>query len=166
MAAAVKVYSWRDNARYNVQAAVFASVVEQLEEANGVATPEALVEAARPPESPIHRMFNWNDAAAAELYRADQARRALSSLRVSVRMEEGPRTEPVVAFVSVNRGESGRGYVNSQTVMADPVMRESCLEEARRALAGWRRRYQHLSELSGVFAAIDMALAEAEIEAG
>jgi len=61
----------------------------RLEElaAGGILTPEAVVEDARDPDSPLHGEFNWDDASAAHQHRLDQARALIRSVRVTVRNE-------------------------------------------------------------------------------
>lgn len=49
---------------------------------DGHLTPEEVVEAARPIESPIHDLFSWNDAEAAHKYRIAQARTVIRRVKV------------------------------------------------------------------------------------
>ncbi len=55
----------------------------KIAEANaGRLTPGAVVEAARSPNSALHRHFEWDDRKAAEAYRRDQAREIIAVIRV------------------------------------------------------------------------------------
>lgn len=54
---------------------------------DGRLTPGDVVEAARPAESPLHDQFEWDDTAAAERYRLEQARALIRSVRVLVRTD-------------------------------------------------------------------------------
>lgn len=50
----------------------------------GSLTPQAVVDAARSPESPLHECFEWNDKKAAARFRIVQARRLIARLEVTV----------------------------------------------------------------------------------
>lgn len=76
-------------------------------------TPETVVDAARNPRSPLHDQFEWDDGAAGEAYRLQQARALIKRVRVDVvRADQTVIKAPV--FVRSPDGEPG--YALTQTV--------------------------------------------------
>lgn len=158
-AKARETFSWRNGARYGVKAETFASVLRAIEERDGVATAGAVVDAARPTDSPIHALFNWDDTEAARLYREEQARGAIRSLRVVVTFDEQEKhAGPLIAYVNVHKDDQ-RGYVNTPTVMANVSMRDEAVEAAKAAFISLRERHRALAaasdELQELFGLID-----------
>lgn len=66
--------------------------------------PAKVVDSARPVDSPIHDQFEWDDHAAAQAHRLDQAKGLLRSLRVVVEHREQVETE---CKVHVSRAATG-----------------------------------------------------------
>lgn len=119
-------------------------------ENDGLLLPEQVVEAARPPASPLHSRFEWNNGKAAEKYRIWQARQLL---RVCV--ETIPQSkEPVEVFVSLSRDRKEGGYRIQTEVLSDAEMRRALLSDALSELELFREKYARLRELSLVFQAI------------
>jgi hypothetical protein len=54
--------------------------VAALADAEGCITPEAVVEAARPEDAPLHGLFPWDDKVAADKYRLMRARAIIRSV--------------------------------------------------------------------------------------
>lgn len=151
------IYRFRPGVSVDVDAQTAGESLERIREANGGALrPCDVVEDARPEDSPLHPAFEWDDSIAAEEHRRAQARRLISGLRIVTVTPEGPQR--IQAFVSVASPELGRTYLPVETVMSDNDLRERALAEARAQLDAWRRRYSHLYELGGVFAAIEETL--------
>lgn len=151
-----------------------AELREQLSKDGMELTPAIVVEDARPEESPIHGAFEWDDSAAAEQFRLQQARNLTNSLRIEVVTTD--RVEHVPAFVNVvttkqdaqGNTVAQRHYEDIHVVMNDPILREQVLEQARREIASWRKRYRMLSEFApDFFRAVELftdTTAEAEGE--
>lgn len=131
------------------------TIIEELEkirEANdGILLPSEVVEFAKDPETALHSRFTWDDSKAAHEYRLWQAREVI---RVLVRVVPGVKST-VRAFVSLAQDRKAGGYRSIEDVMIDPPMRESLLDQAKRELASFRRRYKDLKELAVVFSAMD-----------
>ena len=146
-------YAW--NRSRAVDAQVVGETVERLsDEHDGVCPSWALVDKARPDGSALHPMFEWDDWAAAEAFRRDQARHHIRELRVVTEEDE----EPVQAFVHIVRvGRDGpvEGYRATRLVVESLDETAQMLAEALAGLRAWRRRYAHLSELDRVFAAVE-----------
>src|SRR5215472_6010141 len=66
-----------------------------IETAEGRLVPSTVVDAARAPDSPLHPLFEWDDSAAAEKYRLDQARTIIRRVTVTVTTQEETVTVPV-----------------------------------------------------------------------
>lgn len=124
---------------------------------DGVLRVEAVVEAARSTESPLHTWFEWDDTKAANEYRLEQARRLIR--RVLVFVEFNGSEVPVRAFISLakDRKEDGGGYRTTVSVMADKDLRHSALSEALDDMVRFERKYRHLSDLAGVLASMEQA---------
>jgi len=66
-----------------------------IETAEGRLTPSAVVDSARNPDSPLHPLFDWNDASAAEAHRLDTARGLIRRVVVTVEIEDEVIVHPV-----------------------------------------------------------------------
>jgi len=114
--------------------------------------PEAVVAAARPAASPLHRYFEWDDGLAAEQYRLEQA---ADLIRIVVEVLPGTKVETRV-FVSLTSDRATRGgYRLTLDVMNSAETRAQLLADARAELDQFRTKYRELSELAAVFEAID-----------
>ena len=112
------------------------------DKAGGELTPKAVVEAAADPKHVLHRHFEWNDKAAAEKYRLDQAREIIRCIRV----EDGDEDEPVRAFLSVS-GKGGISYRTVQDVKKSSDLQLAVLKAAERDLEAFERRYRDLTDV-------------------
>lgn len=130
---------------------------------NGKTDAKDVVDDARPIDSPLHPVFEWDDSIAAESYREDQARRLIRSVVIvqyDDRDREIKRTEPV--FLPVARPyQNERGYMESTDAMSDPVVRESIIAVARSQLEGWVKRNRNIQELADIAIEVERALARA-----
>lgn len=151
---AAKTYKWTNGSRIKVKAPVAGRELERIRsEHGGALVPKTVVEEAKPKDAPLHPAFEWRDAKAAQLYREDQARGMIHSLRV-VEVKDGAERESI-AFVHVHEPEHGPCYVTTAHMLSDEQMRAQVLREALALLNGMRRRFEHLNELQGVFKAVD-----------
>ena len=86
----------------------------------GKLTPEQVVEAAKNPKSPLHDCFTWDNNAAAEKWRIEEARELIRSVRIEVTVEE--RTIRTVAYVRDPEKDAGEsGYVAAMKVRKSSV---------------------------------------------
>ena len=131
--------------------------LEQLRIANGgeLVPPEQVVEfARRNRRSALHAEFEWDDTAAAQQYRLEQARRIIR-LNINVLpTENGNVTVPMYVSLTSDR-RTGGGYRTLESVMNNDDLREQLLEQALTELQRVRRKYQTLQELTPVFSALD-----------
>jgi hypothetical protein len=134
--------------------------LEALRVRDGALTPQAVVADAEPPASPLHALFEWDDATAAAAYRLHQARQVISAIRVT---SVAPmQREPVPAFVRVTTTAATGHYQPIWVVLQNRDQRQVLLARARAELEAWRRRYANLRELADMFAAIDAHLPAAD----
>jgi hypothetical protein len=151
----------------NINRDIEADVAKAAKANGGELTPRKLLSwAKRHKSSAIHEAFEWNDDAAAEAYRLEQARRVI---RLCVHVIEIPAGESkldvkVRKYVSLSdeRKEGGDTvYRETEKVVDNTAWRETMLADAFADLAALRRKYSALSELSQVWTALDAAMAEA-----
>jgi hypothetical protein len=149
------VYEWRLGPRqFSVEAQTVGETLEQLRiRCNGHLTPRAVVDDAKAPDSPIHPIFEWNDARAAEAHRESQASELMRMIVVRLPEQRGD-AEPVRAFVSV-RVEQEPFYTSVQIALGDDGLRQQLLAQATRELVAIRKRYTQLEELADLFVKID-----------
>ena len=128
-----------------------ASRIDTIAKANkGICHPQDLVDDARPARSPLHTLFEWNDEAAAELFRRDQARQIIRLIRPV--MEGGERSEaPAYVHVRVNGND---GYMRTDAARSNDEVWAEVLDDALKQLHGLEKRYRHLSELAEVWQAV------------
>jgi len=118
-----------------VEASVFAGELERLagDDPVELVQPQAIVEAARSRRSPIHELFNWNLAEAAEAHWLDHARALVGRLQlVRVVVENGPTTSSR-GWWSVTVADR-RGYVPQQRILSDRDLTLQTIARVKREL--------------------------------
>lgn len=156
----------------------FECVVDELEYIrtlnDGLLDPASVVEYARNEDTLLHSKFEWSDTKAAQEYRLWQARQVIRLELVVVRQqldgkyefvapdsEEQKGDKRVRAFISLvndRRSEEHRGYRSLTAVLNDEELRDQMLQEAKRDMVVFKKKYLTLNELSKVFAAMDEVL--------
>ncbi len=141
-------YEWKDGSRYSVKADIVGKVLERIDKLNGGVTPSVVVESSRPDEAPLHPLFEWDDTRASELYREDQARGIIRSVRV-IQADKQGEERATVAYVSVRLADAdGPSYQPTARVMSDADLRRQAIADALAGLEAWVRRHEHLTELA------------------
>lgn len=127
----------------------------------GVVYPEKVVEYARNPDTALHSAFCWDDTDAAHRYRVFQAR---NLLRVMVTVVGNPNgTSELIrvnCYASLLQDRSGKnegGYRYVPSLIKSSGGRQSLLATALAELDAIREKYEHLTELAGVFDAVASA---------
>lgn len=150
-------YVWADGARRPAGVKVTAQAVgdhlERLWNGGGLITPEAVVDDAANPASPLHPLFEWDDTEAARLHREHTARVLIRSVVVKFRSNENEERS-YKAFVNVTKSEE-RGYVSSVTAMSDADMRAQVLRKAWAELQAFRRKFGDMQEFALVFSRME-----------
>lgn len=121
------------------QSMVKACLESLAERDGGRLTPDAVVEAARDPTSPLHDHFTWDDTLAAQKCRLDEARTLIRSIRVVVRTS--PLLVQAPQFVrDPTLPTDQQGYVSIGRLMNDEERsRLVVVEEFARASAALAR---------------------------
>ena len=128
-----------------VAADVFAEELEKI--ANGHALklvqPKAIVDAARPVSSPIHKIIDWDKNRAAERDYINQARTLVGRLTMVVaKIVPGPTHSPR-GYMSVSIGGK-RGFVPETRVMGDTDLTRQTIAEVRKQLHLLLAKYHHV----------------------
>jgi len=118
---------------------IIAELTRLAAENDGRLTPDNVVDAATDETSPLHGFFEWDDDAAAHMYRVEQARHLIRSVRVDVTTSH--HTVRVPAFVhdpECQRGE--QGYVSIRGLASnEDKSRDVVIAEFSRALSALKR---------------------------
>jgi hypothetical protein len=135
-----------------------------INEAHGVLTPELVVTRGRDPSSPLHAFFEWDDVQASEKFRLVQAGALIRRVKLTL-IRASTETKVVTvhttrAFVAPAGERKSKlnpegGYAPIESVLSDEARRADLVATARRELIAVRRKYESLSELATVWAAID-----------
>lgn len=142
---------------FNVSARIVGAEMEKIEKRDGQVTSRSLLEAGRPEGSALHKLFEWDDTKAAELYRLKQATDVITHIHVVV--DERPE-EPFRAFVNIKQsdGQTETGqYINIRSAMENEETRRVVLGAALAEMKRFSQKYGQYKELAGVFDAIDRA---------
>lgn len=140
-------YQWVEGSHMSGDANEAGRVCAELAE-RGKLTAEELVNVSRDENSPLHSMFEWDDTIAAEKYRETQAYKIIRSVEVVI--ENSP--VPQRAFGTVEP----KAYQRIERIMETESLRQILLNNAKRELEAFKRKYSRLTELAEVFKAIDM----------
>lgn len=144
------IYTWKEGFKANVKADVVGEVLEQLEQSESGITARALVDISRPEDAPTHKMFEWNDEAAAEKYREQQARVIINHITIKYETV----TEPQRAFFHIYHGDPTYKSVGSIKESEDDMT--ALLGMAKNELRAFEKKYAILrKEMAAVFDAID-----------
>lgn len=136
---------------------------------SGRLTPEAVVADARSPNSPLHSFFEWDDSAAAQEHRLQQARGLIRTV-VAI-YKEAPERGPIRAYVNVRPSQAiGSAqsaspndkpfYVETTEALSKPDMRLAVLKRAKAELAAWAKRYNDLKELASIVRQVSLLAEE------
>lgn len=148
------MYQWQFE-KYKASAEEVGRIFEEIEKRDGAITPEAVVEEARPEDSPLHDDFEWNDTEAARKFRIDQARKMISLvIRVA---DDKP---PVRGYVNVERGVNKGRYMSIQKVVEDGDLWAVVLANARRELQIFTSKNRRYKQFAKLIAAMDEFLEE------
>lgn len=130
-------------------------LIELARKNGGLLTAEAVVEAARPEESPLHDWFTWDDSEAARQWRLQQARQLI--IRVKVEVATGPNETVTVrgwSSLTPDRETDGGGYRETIRVMKSTDMRAQLLINAKAEMDRFVEKYNTLGELAEVITAM------------
>jgi hypothetical protein len=129
----------------------------------GYLSPDTVVEAAADPASVLHDRFTWDDTEAARRFRLVQAGMMLRQIRVTIMRPALAAETPGTHVIEVRqfqsdpnaRGNGNGSYARVEALIGDEEKRKSLLESVVGELRGIRKRYDELTELTGVWMAVD-----------
>ena len=127
---------------------------------DGDLTPDKVLAAAVPEDSPIHNQFEWDDTRAGHTYRLTQARALIRRVRVSVIVDE-----PVIRQIRVNeyirdpdKPGAEQGYTRASLIRSREDSARAAYEAELDRLAAHIERFRRLSSLLGLSNDCEMAL--------
>lgn len=118
------------------------------EQQGGVLTPEAVLDYARPDDSPLHTYFEWDDSVAGEKYRYRQAQGLITKVKVT-KVVAPTRSVEVRAFLPVKENDAGEAIKGTYKPIEGLNGREIEIIRAQmeRDLAVLKRKYATYSEV-------------------
>lgn len=124
-------------------------------EREGRLRPADVVDAARPADSPLHSHFEWDDGAAAERYRLNQARTLIRSITINVTVREMPVS--VVAYVRDPELQDTHdsGYRNVIQLRSEEDNARAVIIEEMKRVASAAQRAKSLAAVLGLTAEIE-----------
>lgn len=123
--------------------------LQAIYDEHGKLTPQLVLDAARAKSHPLHDRFEWDNKAAAEAYRREQAHDLIVSVKVVYRV--GDREDKVRAFHAVPQGDSQQpSYEPVEKVAGDEFARRLVLNEMEREWRTLRRRYEQFEEFTSL----------------
>ena len=160
-----EAYQWRPGSRFRVPARVAGPEIRRIEKVvlseGRELTPRDVVDAARSEDSPIHRLFEWDDTVAADRWRLHQARQVLRCIEIrQVDPRDKAETMAPIYVHATQPGTDQPIYAETRRLLTDDELQEAALDEAARLLEGVRTRFARLKQLSTLFREIDAFLAE------
>lgn len=142
------LFAWKEGSRISADAQAGGEMCAQLER-EGRLTAKNLVEANRDENAPLHNEFEWDDNAAAEKFREEQARYIIRHLTI-VREPEAETKVPTTirAFYQVESGTSN--YDSVVTIMSSEQKYSSLLQSALNELRSFQKKYREIKELDAI----------------
>lgn len=119
----------------------------------GELTPEDVLADAKHDNSPLHSYFEWDDSAAAEQFRLQQARGLIRAVVAIYTHEDKPATR-TKAYIHV-ADPGAQHYREASHAMSHSRTRKMVLERAWKELQAWRQRYKDLKEFAELFDIMD-----------
>jgi hypothetical protein len=138
-----------------------AQFVRLMADKDGLIEPLAVIEAARPADSPIHGEFEWDDAKASHEYRLDQAR----GLIRFVRLEFKTTRETIIAphfVVDPDRPPRSHRYVDLTIAGQQRDRAQRILIDELDRIAAAIRRAQEIAAVLGLVDELDAMLADVQ----
>nr|DAP45613.1 MAG TPA: hypothetical protein [Bacteriophage sp.] len=139
--------AWKSGCRISADAQ---KVADEILAIGKSATTAQILDKARDEKTELHKCFDWDDAEAAEKWRLQQARHIVCNLVIKEKTD-APKPEVRVFFKTDNES----GYKPTVLIMQDKDEYQKLLARALAELNSFRAKYKSLTELDGVFDAID-----------
>ena len=147
-------YKIKDGFKVNKRFAQPAGEIMAQLEQKGELTGQALVDASRDVDAPIHDYFEWDDSVAAESFRVEQARYLIRSICVEIEPADSEPPEKVKVFYNVEQSDSN--YHSIETIVQSEDLSAKLYKTAVRELKAFQVRYAVIADhLQNVFDEID-----------
>jgi len=156
-----KTYAWKRSMSLNAEVA--GTIFERITKERGKLIPAYLVEEARPDQSPLHNLFEWDDTIAAQLHREEQARSIIRCHVVLLCPDETKKEDVPIqvnasnstrSFVNIRQPNGEKNYVAITVVMEDDAMREQYIRRAYQELNDWAIRYKSITAFAEIIGMI------------
>lgn len=135
---------------YKADAQAVASEIAAISEN---ATPAQILDKARDSSTELHKCFEWDDSAAAEKYRLDQARHIVRHLVIRETVRED---KPPIRFFF--KPEGGEGYKQSTIIVRNEDEYQRQLAQMFREAKSWMQRAKRFAELEEIVEAFAEAI--------
>lgn len=148
------IYRWK-SVGYSVPAEKVGKIFEQMEKDYGEVTSIRVLEEARPEDSILHPIFEWDDTVAAERYRLEQARKLINNIEIEIEpTSDDDKPTTITAFVDVGESKRAR-YVNITTAFQNEEMKEVVFQNALNELKAFEEKYRKFTEFDRLFEEIN-----------
>lgn len=129
----------------------------------GKLTPANVVKAGEDPTSPLHGFFTWDDEAAAEKHRLNEARDLIRAVKIRVEYTDRMVTAP--CYVHDPRA-IGQGYVSLTSLKSDTDVARAAVQAELRRAYGCLERANRVADVLGLSGEIEnlISLTRAVIE--
>ncbi len=133
-------------------------ILQEIHDKHGRLTPEVVVQEATDPSHPLHSRFTWDNEAAGEAWRREQAHRLIQKVKVVYReADERNPAKSIRAFHAV-RTDQGHVYKPVDEVVDDDFTRRLVLADMQREWKALHRRYRDFEEF--------LSMVRADLEPG
>lgn len=142
------VYSFKENSiKFDVDAQVAGETIEAIKQKNGgQITPDDVIKEARDEDNPLHQVFDWDDASAANKQRLHIARLLIGSIVVTYKHHEAVRANYSVKIGSITSDKEKRAYVGIEEAVK-PDYEMQFRKEASNHLKVFCKRYESFDYL-------------------
>jgi hypothetical protein len=156
-------FEFSDGARFQAgvhpDANIVGNHIEMLRaQSKGELTPQDVLDDAKHSNSPLHSFFEWDDSAAAQHFRLNQARGLIRAVVAIYTHDDKPATR-VKAYVHIPEPGAPH-YRSAEQAMSQQKTRDLVLMRAWREFQQWRKRYEELDEFAEIFRKADAVASE------
>lgn len=127
--------------------------LDRIKSIYGTLTPENVLDASRLETAVLYKLFNWDDAKAAEHYRLQQARTILNNIQVKVISDGQPKQ---ISVYEVIRDKSAQEYKSIQSMTINDI--SFIKQRTRQELTILKDKLSVYKELSDVTTALSVAI--------
>lgn len=142
------VYQWRPRMKFNIDPQVAGIELEKIRGHNsGDLSPEAVVKSAEPETSPLHALFEWDDAKAAVQQRLSTANLLIRSIVVTVTSAGPQAPQPINVSVTASAAPGGTA---SARVVSEAELHQAKVQRGWEELGKWLKTYSGLPEFEQI----------------